>query len=166
MGKPRLLECIRYIHFLKQQIEAITTLTIKTPTNAFEALQGQNFSSFEVARKAIDEAGKAEGFSLVIRTKRPNAANPTSVSLCCSKGRKWASQANEAIHTSKRRKTSSQMEGCDFRVITRLYDKQHWRIELPNEPAVQLRMTATLTSREMTMKSTAATNSAAVMSPE
>ena len=42
---------------------------MNTLTNKFLAIEAQNFPSFEPARRAIDEAGKVEGFRLVNETR-------------------------------------------------------------------------------------------------
>lgn len=100
----------------------------------FKYLEDRQFPSFEAARDAIDEVAKQVGFSLVIKDKKPNAANPRRVTLRCAKGRPRTSQANEAIHESKRRKTSTQMTACPFQLAVRLGLKGTWKLEVVETP--------------------------------
>ena len=96
----------------------------------FASIYGVEYLSFEAAHEAIDDIAKHAGFSLVIKDKKPNAINPKRVTLRCAKGRPSISYANEAIHESKRRKTSSQMSNCRYQLAVRLSNKGLWGLEV------------------------------------
>lgn len=92
-----------------------------------ESLLNLTFSSLVEAQAACDNAARSQGFALAIATKKPNATEPSYVCLRCSKGRKYTSRGNEAI--AKRRKTSTQMTECPFRLILKLNKiQQAWSI--------------------------------------
>ncbi|KAJ4307835.1 hypothetical protein N0V84_012465 [Fusarium piperis] len=69
-------------------------------------LFGRYFATFEEAKEAIDSVARDVGMALVIHQKKPNASNPTRITLRCSKGRAFVPVAKHA-HESKRRGTST-----------------------------------------------------------
>ena len=83
-----------------------------------ESLFSRTYPSLSAAQADCDAIAKAQGFALTVGKKKPNAANPTYVHLRCSKGRKYVDYGNEAI--AKRRKTSTQMTECPYRLILKL----------------------------------------------
>lgn len=78
------------------------------------------FPSFAAAEAELHSAAKAEGFSLAVMTKKPNAAAPRRAVFRCCKGRKYASQSAEGVHVTKKRKTSTQMTECPFKIALKL----------------------------------------------
>ncbi|KAF4447838.1 hypothetical protein F53441_8676 [Fusarium austroafricanum] len=58
--------------------------------------------------------------------KKSNADDPRKVIYRCSKGRKFNSQARSSTHASRRRKTSTQMTGCPFRLAAVRRDDGPW----------------------------------------
>ncbi|KAH7114835.1 hypothetical protein EDB81DRAFT_626985, partial [Dactylonectria macrodidyma] len=91
-----------------------------------ESLCKTTYSSFREADEAVHAAARATGQSLAVDKKKPNAANPRKVIYRCSKGRKFNSQARSSTHTSRRRKTSTQMTGCPFRLAAVRRDDSPW----------------------------------------
>ncbi|KAM4062957.1 hypothetical protein HRG_010479 [Hirsutella rhossiliensis] len=99
-----------------------------------ESLFGRNFPSLEAAREACDAIAREQGFALSVAAKKPNAASPTYVHLRCSKGRKYVDYGNEAI--AKRRKTSTQMTECPYRLALKLdQGRGSWLVSCPSGPA-------------------------------
>lgn len=85
-----------------------------------KSLFGCKFPSLAAAEAEVHSAAKAAGYSLVVQTKKPNAAAPYRVVFRCCKGRKFASQSSPGTHVTKKRKTSTQMTDCPFRLAIRL----------------------------------------------
>lgn len=77
-----------------------------------EILYGREFDSVDEAKVVIDATAMALGFSLVKQRVRPN-----SIELCCSKGRKYSSEASSAIPDDERRASSSQKTDCPYRLV-------------------------------------------------
>ncbi|KAL6878940.1 hypothetical protein J3F83DRAFT_711706 [Trichoderma novae-zelandiae] len=88
-----------------------------------ESLFGTEFNDVKAARAAIDAIGKKVGFSLVIQVTKPNC-----VKLRCSKGKRFKSQANAELATSRHRKTSSQMTGCPYKLLITQRPDGVWQI--------------------------------------
>ncbi|PHH91219.1 hypothetical protein CDD83_1269 [Cordyceps sp. RAO-2017] len=99
-----------------------------------ESLLSCRFASFEAARDSCDAVARAQGFALAVRTKKPNAAEATWVLLRCSKGRVYHDQGDESAHESRRRKTSTQMTGCGYRVIIKRDPDGHWVVTVSGTP--------------------------------
>ncbi|KAH7132866.1 hypothetical protein EDB81DRAFT_591817, partial [Dactylonectria macrodidyma] len=53
-------------------------------------------------------------------TKKPNSTNPRRAVYRCCKGRKYASQSAAGVHVTKKRKTSTQMTDCPYKIAARL----------------------------------------------
>jgi hypothetical protein len=87
-----------------------------------EPLYGSSYHSFEAAFEAIDAFGATLGLSIVIHSKRPNAAKFRRVVLRCCKGSIFKHQAKEDTRESKRRKTCTQKTDCPFRMTVRVGD--------------------------------------------
>ncbi|KAL7919547.1 hypothetical protein ACQKWADRAFT_329589 [Trichoderma austrokoningii] len=79
-----------------------------------ETLYGREFDSVDEAKVVIDATAMPLGFSLVKQRVRPN-----SIELCCSKGRKYSSEASSAIPNDQQRATSSQKTNCPCWIIRR-----------------------------------------------
>lgn len=89
-----------------------------------ESLYGLEFETVNEARTAVNAVALPLGFNLVIHRPMTN-----SKEFRCSKGRTFKSQGNASLPASRRRKTSSQMTGCPFRlVIARLTPVSPWKI--------------------------------------
>ena len=135
----RTIACNRVVEFY---IASTTLPKLKLFTPRFllqaaavmESLLNRTFPTFQAAQTACDELARTDGYALVVAVKQPNAANPTSIYLRCSKGRKYVNCSNEAI--VKRRRTSTQMTQCPFRLVLRLDRLQTtWSVSRPSAGA-------------------------------
>lgn len=100
-----------------------------------ESLFNQTFPSFQEAQAACDTIARAQGFALAVAAKKPSAASPAYIYLRCSKGRKYINYSNEAI--AKRRKTSTQMTQCSYRLILKLdHLRGLWSVSTPLGAAI------------------------------
>lgn len=77
---------------------------------------GRRFHTLDDAVEALNEAAKKDGQSLAVARKKPDATKPLVAIFRCSKGRTFKSQAGLETHSSRRRKTSTQMTSCPYRV--------------------------------------------------
>ena len=92
-----------------------------------EQLKDCSWESLEVAILDIKEAAKASSQCLAIKDKRPNATYPLRVIWRCAKGRTFKSRSNYDINDQRRRNTTSQMEGCPYKVqLTRKTIQDPW----------------------------------------
>ncbi|KAM4058813.1 hypothetical protein HRG_008297 [Hirsutella rhossiliensis] len=97
-----------------------------------ESLLNRTFPSFQAAQAACDTVARTNGYALSVAAKKPNAAEPSYVYLRCSKGRKYVDRGNEAI--ANRRKSSTQMTACPFRLILKLDRLQiSWAVSCPRD---------------------------------
>lgn len=106
------------------------------------------YATFAEADKAVKSHALGNGYSLTVKEIWPRGADATTATRYtyrCGKGRTApASQADPTAHTSKRRKTSTQMTGCPFRVSVKRQHDGSWAIigcttvqrELHNHEAV------------------------------
>ncbi|EQK98975.1 hypothetical protein G6O67_008730 [Ophiocordyceps sinensis] len=87
-----------------------------------ESLYNTKFTSYQAAQAACDAIARTQGFALAIRTKKPNAADPSYIHFRCSKGGRFVGISDEVIANSnaKRRKTNTQMTECPYRLIMKL----------------------------------------------
>lgn len=77
------------------------------------------YASLDEAEAALKAQAHALGFDLVVKERFPRGAagdEVTRVNYRCAKGRPRLAQDDEAIHTSKKRKTSSKMTDCGFKI--------------------------------------------------
>ncbi|EAQ89627.1 predicted protein [Chaetomium globosum CBS 148.51] len=69
---------------------------------------------------------KAHGYSIV-----KNGKNGLKYKFRCAKARKYKDQRSSEIHESKRRKSSTQMTGCKFRLTAKPLPDGKWLLEVP-----------------------------------
>ncbi|KAK4233045.1 hypothetical protein C8A03DRAFT_39276 [Achaetomium macrosporum] len=69
------------------------------------------YESLDDLLQAICAHGQASGYSIV-----KNGKNGLKYKFRCAKARKYKDQRCSDIHESKRRKSSTQMTGCKFRL--------------------------------------------------
>ncbi|PTB70915.1 hypothetical protein BBK36DRAFT_1107220 [Trichoderma citrinoviride] len=84
----------------------------------------RSFETWEAAVAHVKEVGKANGYDLVIHSKRPRANNFHTIIMRCGKGRPYISWAKGDVHESKRRKTTTQKTGCPYRIKVRLCENK------------------------------------------
>lgn len=107
-----------------------------------ESLRSRSFASWEEAQEACDALARAQGFALVVATKKPSAAAPSYVYLRCSKGRKYVDRGGQQA-ADRRRRSSSQMTQCPFRLVVKLHElRRAWSVSFPaghahNHPFVE-----------------------------
>ena len=70
--------------------------------------------------------GQEHGYSIV-----RNGKNGLKYKFRCAKARKYKDQRSSEIHESKRRKSSTQMTGCKFRLTAKLLPDGKWLLEVP-----------------------------------
>jgi hypothetical protein len=88
------------------------------------------YASFDEAEKAMKAQAHALGFDLAVKERFPRGAKGeaiTRVNYRCAKGRPGSTQIKEATHETKRRKTSTQMTDCPFKVNLKR-EGDSWRL--------------------------------------
>jgi len=115
------------------------------PSTAGEASDGQVasieedfpqtvFESYSEAHKALEAHAFSAGYSVVVAERWPRGGKEhTRVTFRCGKGRQWVEKQHLA-HQTKRRKTSTQMTGCPFKVNIRQQKEGGWIISPTTKP--------------------------------
>lgn len=78
-----------------------------------------SYGSLKEAEAGLKAQAHALGFDLAVKERFPRGAaaeEVTRVNYRCAKGRSHVPKNDEAIHTTKRRKTSSQMTACGYKI--------------------------------------------------
>ncbi|EAQ92123.1 hypothetical protein CHGG_00358 [Chaetomium globosum CBS 148.51] len=86
-----------------------------------------SYGSLKEAEAGLKAQAHALGFDLAVKERFPRGAaaeEVTRVNYRCAKGRSHAPKNDEVIHTTKGRKTSSQMTACGYKINLKLTD---WR---------------------------------------
>ncbi|KAF7550231.1 hypothetical protein G7Z17_g5873 [Cylindrodendrum hubeiense] len=81
-----------------------------------DAVFGKVFTTSGTAEAEVHKSAKTAGYNLVIHTKRPSATSYHTVNYRCAKGRSYTAK-DSFTHETKRRKTSTQMTSCLFKLI-------------------------------------------------
>ena len=92
------------------------------------ALPPDGFATADQAQAALKEYAYNNGFDVAIHERYPRGGEVRRITFRCAKGRAVASQANDHVHDSKRRKSASQMIACPYRVNLKLVSGL-WRLE-------------------------------------
>ena len=90
------------------------------------------YGSLDEAEAALRAQGHALGFDLAIKERFPRGAGRdevTRVNYRCAKGRTPAARLDEAIHDSKKRKTSTQMTSCEYKINLKRVPGAGWKLE-------------------------------------
>ncbi|KAK4105947.1 hypothetical protein N658DRAFT_397216, partial [Parathielavia hyrcaniae] len=84
------------------------------------------YESLDDLSQNICTHGHAHGYSIV-----KNGENGHKYKFRCAKSRNYKDQRSSDIHESKRRKSSTQITGCKFRLTAKPLPSGKWLLEMP-----------------------------------